>query len=192
MESLSKYLPLESVSIIRKWLDAHACTLTIKKARTTKLGDYRFYKNKHFISINENLNPYSFLITLTHEIAHMNVIAEFSLKKLPPHGKEWKNEFRQLMLVFLPIFPNEIQQRLAIHLKNPKASSSSDIELVQVLRKYDTQKTLTVSDISYGSQFYTPNGKSYIKEKKIRSRFQCKSLSNNKTYLFSPIAEVKL
>ena len=96
------------------------------------------------------------------------------------------------MLVFLPLFPDEIQQTLALHLKNPKASSSSDIKLVQALRKYDEHKILTISEIPDGSQFYTPNGKKYLKEKKIKSRYQCKSLSNNKTYLFSPIAEVRL
>ena len=191
MEQLAKYLPKESVSTIQKWLDFHACTLSIKKARATKLGDYRFFQNKHFISINENLNPYSFLITLTHEIAHMNVTAEFSTKVLP-HGKEWKNEFKRLMLVFLPYFPDEIQQCLAKHLKNPKASSSSDSKLVLALRKHDTQQILTISDIPCGSKFYTPNGKLYLKEKKIKSRFQCKSMTNNKTYLFSPIAEVRL
>ena len=121
----------------------------------------------------------------------MNVTTEFSSKTLP-HGKEWKNEFRRLMLVFLPLFPDEIQQCLAKHLKNPKASSSSDTELVQALRKYDKKQILTISDIPCGSQFYTPNGKLYLKEKKIRSRYQCKSLINNKTYLFSPIAEVRL
>ena len=44
MSQLEKYLPQESVATIQKWLDLHACTLIIKKARATKLGDYRFLR----------------------------------------------------------------------------------------------------------------------------------------------------
>jgi hypothetical protein len=191
MESLKRYLPPKSIDRISEWLNEYNCTLTIKKRRITKLGDYRFYRNNHYISINEDLNPYSFLITLTHEIAHMVVTEKYS-SKVSPHGKEWKNEFKRLMLGFIHLFPAEIQQCLAIHLKNPKASSSSDHMLVKALRKYNNRPTLTVSDIPNGSIFYTPNGKKYIKEKKIKTRFQCKSLINNKTYLFNPLAEVRL
>jgi PhoPQ-activated pathogenicity-related protein len=64
--------------------------------------------------------------------------------------------------------------------------------LVKALRKYDSQPTLTVSDIPNGSIFFTPNGKKYLKEKKIKTRFQCKSLNNNKIYLFNPLAEVRI
>jgi hypothetical protein len=191
MEYLKHYIPSKSIDKISEWLEEYNCTLTIKKRRTTKLGDYRYHKNKHYISINEDLNPYSFLITLTHEIAHMVVTEKYS-SRVSPHGKEWKNEFKKLMLGFIPLFPIEIQQSLAIHLKNPKASSSSDYMLVKALRKYDSQPTLTVSDIPNGSIFFTPNGKKYLKEKKIKTRFQCKSLNNNKIYLFNPLAEVRI
>jgi len=189
MKALNLYLPKQSVRIIISWLEKYQCKLTITKARSSKLGDYRYFKGKHFISINNNLNPYSFLITLTHEIAHMVVKEEFSAHVMP-HGKEWKNTFQQLMLRLLPLFPENIQKHLALHLKNPKASTSADYNLVLALREYDSAPTLTISDIPYGSTFSTPNGKRYIKEKKIKKRYQCKSLQNDRIYLFSPIAEV--
>ena len=191
MKPLKSFLPPNSYDTINHWLEEYKCIVTIKQSRTSKLGDYRYYKNKHYISINDNLNPYSFLITLTHEIAHMAVTEKYTSYILP-HGKEWKNEFKQRMIGFIPLFPKEIQQCLAKHLKNPKASSSSDYELVKALRQYDKNPILTISDIPIGSTFFTPNGKVYLKEKKIRSRFQCKSLNNNKTYLFNPLAEVHL
>ena len=158
MESLNHFLPPQSVKTIAKWLTDYDCSLTIKKSRSSKLGDYRHFQNKHYITINEDLNSYSFLITLTHEIAHMMVTDKYS-SRVAPHGKEWKSEFKTLMLGFMPIFPTDIQQCLAIHLKNPKASSSSDYKLAKVLRKYDKNPTLTISDIPDGSIFSTPNGK---------------------------------
>ena len=191
MESLNHFLPPQSVKTIAKWLTDYDCSLTIKKSRSSKLGDYRHFQNKHYITINEDLNSYSFLITLTHEIAHMMVTDKYS-SRVAPHGKEWKSEFKTLMLGFMPIFPTDIQQCLAIHLKNPKASSSSDYKLAKALMKYDKNPTLTISDIPDGSIFSTPNGKRYIKVKKIRTRFQCKSLNNNRIYLFNPSAEVQI
>ena len=77
MKSLDSFLPKESIDSIKKWLTDYNCQLSIKESRATKLGDYRFYKGQHHISINNDLNPYSFLITLTHEIAHMLVKEDY-------------------------------------------------------------------------------------------------------------------
>ena len=91
---------------INTWLNTYNCQLKIKKPRLTKLGDYRCPQNGkgHIISINNNLNPYAFLITLTHEIAHM-MVWEKHQNKVLPHGSEWKEMFQKLMLNFLPLFP---------------------------------------------------------------------------------------
>ena len=193
MKNLSSFLPIQANKKINKWLSSFDCKVIITIPRQTKLGDYRSPNNEknHIISINNNLNKYSFLITLTHEIAHMMIWEKYK-NNVKPHGLEWKEMFKKLMINFIHIFPTDIQQCLAIHLKNPKASSSSDHTLVKTLRKYDKNPTLTISDIPDGSIFSTPNGKRYIKEKKIRTRFQCKSLNNNRIYLFNPLAEVQI
>ena len=69
------------------------------------------------------------------------------------------------MLPLLNVFPDEIQRPLALHLKNPKASSSADHDLLASLRLFDKQKIITISDIPFGTLFYTTNGKSFLKEK---------------------------
>ena len=193
MEDYKSFVPNQAYLIIKEWLLDYNCKIVIKNARESKNGDYRspFKSNTHIISINNNLNKYSFLITLTHEIAHM-ITWDMYKSKVKPHGKEWKKTFKILLLRIIYIFPNDIQQCLAIHLKNPMASSNSDYNLVKTLRKYDKKPTLTISDIPFGSIFSTPNGKKYVKNKKIRTRFQCKSLNNNKIYLFNPLAAVQI
>ena len=190
---ISSFIPKQAFSSINKWLKRYKCKLVISHPRKTKLGDYRSPHKceNHIISINNDLNKYAFLITLTHEIAHM-MIWEKHKNSVKPHGKEWKEMFKKLMIGFIPIFPADIQKCLANHLKNPKASSTSDYILINVLRQYDKNTTLTISDIPDGSIFSTPNGKRYIKEKKIKTRFQCKSLDNNRIYLFNPLAEVQI
>jgi hypothetical protein len=79
---------------------------------------------------------------------------------------------------------------LSKHIINPKASTFSDLELVKVLRKYDNQSLLTISDIEEGGEFSLTNGQIFIKGKKLRKRFRCVQQKTNKVYLFHPFAEV--
>ena len=191
MQKLSTYIPKEASVQINKWLKKYNCHLKISKPRQTKLGDYRCPQNGkgHIISINNNLNPYAFLITLTHEIAHMMVWEKYQNEVLP-HGREWKEIFQKLMLNFLPLFPDDILTPLAKHLKNPKASSSYDTALTTALRNYNPYQIITISDIPFGSTFSIPNGQRFIKLKKLRKRYQCRAELNNRLYLFDPLAEV--
>lgn len=193
MQKLSTYIPNEATAQINTWLNTYNCQLKISKPRQTKLGDYRCpQKGKgHIISINNNLNPYAFLITLNHELAHM-MVWEKHQNKVLPHGSEWKEMFQKLMLNFLPLFPQDILNPLSKHLKNPKASSSQDVALTTALRTYNPYHITTIADIPIGSTFSIPNGQRFIKLKKLRKRYQCRGEHNNRLYLFSPLAEVIL
>ena len=58
--------------------------------RNTKLGDYKYdNKNGNQITINNDLNPYATLITLTHEIAHAFVFKKIWFKSSASWYK-WK------------------------------------------------------------------------------------------------------
>ena len=193
MQELSTYIPKEATAQINTWLNTYNCQLKISKPRHTKLGDYRCpQKGKgHTISINNNLNPYAFLITLTHELAHM-MVWEKHQNKVLPHGSEWKEMFQKLMLNFLPLFPQDVLTPLAKHLKNPKASSSQDVALTTALRTYNPHQITTIAEIPIGGTFSIPNGQRFIKLKKLRKRYECRAEHNNRLYLFSPLAEVTL
>jgi hypothetical protein len=191
MSQLKLYIPQQSIAKVSSWIDEYDCQLKIVNARKTKLGDYKFSKGKHFISINKNLNQYSFLITLIHEIAHLMVQIRYD-KKVRPHGIEWKYTFRSLLLNFIPLFPNQLQKQLSKHLINPMASTYSDYELYNELKRYDKTQTTTIEEIKDGQKFIAYNGKTFIREFKLRKRIRCKNLENNKVYLFSPLSEIKL
>ena len=47
-----------------------------------------------------NLNPYRFLMTLVHEVAHLVAFQKYG-RAIKPHGKEWKFTFQTLMLPFI-------------------------------------------------------------------------------------------
>jgi len=192
MKDLEKYIPENSLTQINKWIKE--LNIHVKKSieRKTKLGDFRCLSNgKYIISINENLNKYSFLITLTHEIAHAFVHEEY-YTQVNPHGLEWKIMFRKMMLNFLhpSIFPRDIIQALSIHLKNPKASTFNDYNLSKTLRIYDKNPKSILEEIPNGSVFYTSNKRKFQKLGKIRTRYKCKEISSNKIYLFNALAIV--
>jgi hypothetical protein len=185
------YIPHRSFPYIEKWIAELNIDIRFVSARKTKLGDYQFRNNQHFITVNNNLNKYAALITLTHEIAHAFTFDEFG-KTTKPHAIQWKEIFKKLMLTFFNynIFPDDVLSALSRYLINPTASTTNDEFLSLILRKYDNKTSLIISEINDGDHF-TYSGKKYIKYQKIRKRFKCLNLENNRIYLFNPITQIK-
>ena len=191
---LSKYIPAKSVDTLAEWIYRFNFKLKIKKARSTKYGDYRppLKNTNHQITINNDLNQYAFLITLIHEIAHLSNWEKYK-NKVKPHGEEWKEEYKLLMNDFLhqQIFPPDISQALNKYMKNPAASSCSDLSLLRVLKKYNTKIDLILLEqIPLHTVFKINDERVFIKGEKIRKRYKCKELNSKKEYLFNPLCEV--
>ena len=192
-----KYLPEAAFPFILNLLESCDLNIKIVKNRSTKYGDFNPCLNKKqtpTISINNNLNPYSFLITLLHEFAHYLVWKEkhFYAK---PHGRTWKKHFSILIKITIDkgIFPDTILKALEKHIINPKASSCIDTALFKILANFDNDKSgVFIDDISDGVLFQSSNGQIFRRESKIRKRILCTCLKNKKKYLFSPISKVFL
>ncbi|MBT8244050.1 MAG: sprT domain-containing protein [Winogradskyella sp.] len=194
-QTLLDYIPLEAKSLINNLISTDNLQVKVKAERKTRHGDYRKLPNgMHQITVNSNLNPYRFLITLIHEIAHLEAYQKFG-SFIKPHGKEWKQTFQHLMLPFLcpEIFPNNLLPLLANHFKNPKASSDTDTRLALALKSYDAENDKTyVFEIPEGVTFKLYNGRIFRKGVKRRKRFECVELNSGKLYLFNPNAEVEV
>ena len=132
------------------------------------------------------------MITLLHEIAHYIVYKKYSnISK--PHGPEWKLAYRKILLPFLnnQIFPDQICRCLAHYIKNPKASTDRDLNLFMALRKYDKKENYSlILEIEKGQSFRIKAGRKFIKLNKRRKLYECREVSSNRIYLFSPQAEV--
>jgi SprT protein len=195
VDSLKDFIPNAALDQVSKLLLHDNLVVKIKKERKTRHGDYRRLPNgKHQITINSNLNPYRFLITLVHEIAHFEAYTTYG-KLIKPHGPEWKSIFQQLMLPFIrpEVFPNDVLPLLAMHFKNPKASSDSDPVLSLKLKRYDPPNGKTfIFEVPEGSTFRLYNGKVFRKGPKRRTRFECTELASGRLYVFNPNAEVEL
>jgi len=193
---LRDYVPEISIPILEKWFNQIDFILKITKKRTSKFGDFKVdtKKNNPQISVNADLNQYAFLITLTHEFAHLLVWKQYQ-HSVKAHGGEWKNEFQLLMNVLLKksVFPDDIFVPLYRHMQNPAASSARDIELIKALKKYDNNSsTVHLSDLDEGMIFTINNKKQFIKGAKQRTRYLCEEVNTNKKYLIHGIAEVEL
>ena len=196
LDAIKKYIPDKAAQLVLDYLNLHKVHLTITKERKSVLGDYRHATtyNNHRISVNGNLNKYSFLITLIHELAHLITFTQHK-NRVDPHGKEWKRIYGVLLRDFLQpdVFPPELLYYLNDSLHDLPASSCSDEKLMRVLKKYDKANgLLLVEQIGEGKLFNAGKGKLFRKGKKLRKRYQCVEMATGKLYLFSPIYEVKL
>lgn len=196
---LNEHLPEKALNAVVDLIIEHKVYLKITNSRSTKLGDFRVpgTGQQPRLSINYNLNPYSFLITLLHEIAHYLVWKEYQLvyRRIKPHGIEWKTKFQELMLPFLipEVFPNSLLNVLLKHMQNPKASSSSDIQLVKELKKYDlnNKQQTVLADLEIGDLFIFRQAQFKI-VKKNRTRYLCEEQQSKRRYLIHSLAEIDL
>ena len=192
---LQSYIPKTSEAYVLKLLEQDNLLVKVKKERKTRHGDYRKKPDgKHQITINSNLNEYRFLITLIHEIAHLEAFKTYG-NYIKPHGLEWKRTFQHLMLPLLnpEIFPDDLLPLLAKHFINPKASSDTDVALAYALKQFDEPNDKHyVFQLPLGSVFKLHNNKVFKKGEKRVKRFECIELKTGKLYLFNPNVEVEL
>jgi hypothetical protein len=196
LDYLQHYLPPGSAAPVMQLLQQYKVHLTITKERKSVLGDYRHAidSKTHRISVNGNLNKYSFLITLIHELAHLVTFLQYG-HRVAAHGREWKHLYKLLLIQFLeqPVFPADIKTAIESSLHNLPASSCADEPLMRVLRRYDPRQDgrSLVEELPDGALFALDDGKVFRKGKRLRKRFQCEEVKTGKLYLFSPIYEVK-
>lgn len=191
---LEQFLPPGTHEFCHELYQENPFKLVISRHRITKLGDYRYDKkgDTHRISVNGTLNPYSFLITYLHEVAHLQVMLSFG-PHVRHHGVEWKREFQKLLirLLTMEVLPEELSKALAQYARNPRATSHGFLPLARVLEKYDPESdSKRLLDVPDGS-FFEFKGKEYQKLEKRRTRVVCLRISNGINYLISGAASVK-
>lgn len=194
---LQQFLPPGTAEPVLAYLHQFKVHLTVARQRHSILGDYRHStrQENHRISVNGNLNPYAFLITLLHELAHLLTFEQYG-NQVAPHGSEWKRFFGQLLAQFMEhrVFPPDIEQELQRSLRNPAASSCAETGLLRVLRNYDPKKEghHLVEDVPLHALFRLKDGRVFKRGVQLRKRIKCQEVATGKLYLFSPVYEVEL
>lgn len=189
--TLSPKIPSTTIDFCVALAKRYPFRFKITRTRSSKLGDYRYDGKNHQITVNEDLNPYAFLITYLHEVAHR--ITKEKHPRAPAHGLAWKTIFQELLteaLQFDP-FPENILPEVLQFIANPKASSHADKKLFMALRQFDDHQGDLLADVQPGSTFNF-RGTTYRKEHKRRTRSLCTQLATGRQYLISESAEIEL
>lgn len=175
-------VPEGTAGRVRELLAGRRVVVRVSRPRRTKLGDHRppgRGRTHHRITVNDDLNPYAFLTTLLHEIAHLTTWEKLRhrVRRYPPHGRDWKREFGTILEPFVDaaLLPDDIASALATFMRNPAAASCSDRGLVLALAKYDRPEPerRRVEELPPGALFRVDAGRVFRLGPRLRSRYQC-------------------
>ena len=195
LEGFKKFLPAGFEEIVVDLFLESPVKFKIVPPRKTKLGDFSvgLGREKPQITINGDLNPYSFLITTLHQFAHFHTYQKYG-NRVNPHGEEWKSNFRKLLVPVINSgrLPKDIEITLVNSLINLKASSCTDQKLSRVLKKYDEIKEgFQILETLNKNSIFVLNGRQFIKGELRRKRFLCQESISKKMYLVNALAEVQ-
>jgi SprT protein len=193
IKELETYIPSNLVLYVRSLVENEAIDFKVVNQRSTKHGDFRYNNDRYTITINKTSNKFRFLLTLIHELAHFFVFKNNRLAK--PHGLLWKQKFQSLLNPILnkEYFPINLLSELIDHMKNPKSSFCYDINLSKKLDLYDNvNDNVYLDQLNDGEIFYFRNLGKFKKINKIRKRYLCLRMYNDKKYLFLASTKVKL
>ncbi|GGC07064.1 hypothetical protein [Dyadobacter sediminis] len=189
--SLGLHVPQAAISYCEQLYHTFHFSFALSRPRKTRLGDFTVKAGfVPRITVNANLNPYHFLITYIHEVAHCAVHQNYNRrlkKRVAPHGKEWKREFSELLLPVLNenIFPADILSALVRYAKNPAASTGGDPVLYNAIRKYDEHalhsgKT-TLVQLNEGADFVFQD-RLFVRGSLRRTRVLCRDKKSQRLY----------
>jgi SprT protein len=195
-EIIEKNVPTNAAQYCYQLWEEEPFSFKISRTRSSCLGNYIFRNGIHKITLNHDLNSYSFLVTYIHEIAHQRAWLEnhSKRKKIEPHGIEWKRKFQELMKPLLnpTVFPETILQPLAYYMQNPRASSVSYAPLAEALRSFDkhTEQGISLSEVA-DNQWFEFRNMVFQKLELRRTRVLCFEKKSQRRYTILANARVK-
>ena len=195
---LSNHLPEAAVEGVYGYLQRHKVHFHITRERMSKLGDYRWPRlehNFHEISVNGDLNPYFFLWVFLHEAAHLETHLKY--RSVSPHGHEWQEEYRQLLIAHSDLFPAEVQPLLRRYTRRIPLSHPVAKQVEALLHRYDAdydpdEVPLTLDDLEAGDCFRLKQRPERLFEalERRRTRWLCREIDGGRQYLVNGAAQV--
>ncbi|EJL74643.1 SprT-like domain-containing protein [Chryseobacterium populi] len=191
IQSLEKYLPPNTLQYLKIWFSDYYIHIKITRNRNSKLGDYRkLPDHSHEITINSTLAPQLFFFVLTHELAHLIAFEKYG-RRISPHGNEWKDTFRRMLLESLDIYEEDLRPIIVKFSRSPKANFMASPDLVKYfhIEKQD-DKLQFIEELRKGDYFIYRNEK-YFLEGLIKKNYLCMNLATGRKYSFKPLARVE-
>lgn len=188
---LEKFLPENALPYLKIWFGSYPCHLKITKNRNSKLGDYRKLPDKsHQITVNGTLEPQLFFFVLTHELAHLIAFEKYG-RRISPHGAEWKQTFREMLLESLTVYAEDLRPIIQKFSKSPKANFMASPDLVKYFHvpKEDDEQ-IFIENLKKGELFEYKK-EIFVIEETTKKRYLCKNIKSSRKYYFRNLAQVK-
>ena len=194
------YVPPVAAAYCQQLWQQYNFHFRVVRPRRTRLGDFRVLPHDQTqITVNANLNPFAFLITYVHEVAHADVNRQYK-RRVNPHGKAWQTAFQRLMQPLLTeaVFPESILRPLHHYMAKPAATTSASPTLMMALRQMDAiqvdvvgENKKLLSDVPEGERFLFAK-KTYIRGTLRRTRVVCREVLSGKSYAILAHAWVEM
>lgn len=191
MKAVTPHLPEGWLAAVQAMLAANPILVQVVRRRKTKHGDHQVTGSREFsiITVNASGNPWQFVLTLLHEIAHAEV-AHQSRHRIAPHGKEWKLAFRELLHSHRHLFPPDLAGPVMDYARNPLYSADSHGALAAALRRHDTLDLRpTVQELALGQLFSLDGRTVLVRGPLLRKWFRC-STTDARVLRVAPTARV--
>ncbi len=191
LAAVAPQLPAAACGSIAGLLAQMPMLVRVVRGRRTKHGDHILPPGRQFslITVNHSGNPYLFLITLLHEIAHARIARDHA-GRARPHGRGWKTVFSSYLLTNLAFFPQDLQPPLTRYARNPLYSTDADPALSLALRRHDTlDRRPMVAELPEGQRFALGGRQVMVKGPLLRKCYRC---TNARGTVFRVAAAVRV
>ncbi|MBV8327046.1 SprT-like domain-containing protein [Chryseobacterium sp.] len=191
IQSLEKYLPKNTLKYLRIWFSDYFIHIKVTRNRNSKLGDYRkLPDNSHEITVNSTLTPQLFFFVLTHELAHLIAFEKYG-RRISPHGNEWKETFRNMLLESLEVYDEDLKPIIVKFSKSPKANFMASPDLVRYFHTEKQDDSLQFIEQLKKGEFFIYRNEKYLLEGLVKKNYLCKNLATGRKYSFKPLARVE-
>ena len=189
LSQLPQYVPASALGYCLQLHQQFPFGFRIVRSRLSRFGDFRALSNgTTHITVNADLNPYAFLITYIHEVAHCAVYHTHK-RTGKPHGRTWQVQFQRFMAPLLTetVFPADVLTPLRHYMARPAATTSAQSALMQALQQYNAQPVGLVDgqrqlrQLAEGQAFQLQK-KRYVRGKLRRTRIVCREIQSGRSY----------
>ena len=188
---LEKFLPENALPYLKIWFGSYPCHLKITKNRNSKLGDYRKLPDKsHQITVNGTLEPQLFFFVLTHELAHLIAFEKYG-RRISPHGAEWKQTFREMLLESLTVYTEDLRPIIQKFSKSPKANFMASPDLVKYFHRPEEDDEQTFIENLKKGELFEYKKEIFVIEETTKKRYLCRNLKSGLKYKVNTLARVK-
>lgn len=192
LNKLSGHIPDNALPYINQFVEGYSVCVVVSGLRHA-LGKFQVRpKLKLYrIVMQKGLSKPLFLFVLLHEIAHLRIYFRHR-RTVKPHGIEWREEYKSLLLNVLPspVFPPDISARIYLGLSDPRLKFLTDPDFIHCFE--DFNDTVSLYKLPVNTRFFAfPNRTMKLVQNINDWEYVALDLKNDRKYIIKGSFRVK-